>query len=88
MTRDCFLKPVLDADREQHPMIALRRMKLLFAHNLSRKLVPRRADLFPDSTQTGLLGFGTVDDVTLWNHARTNEFMIVSHDRDFADLAS
>jgi len=55
---------------------------------LSRKLVPRRADLFPDSTQTGLLGFGTVDDVTLWNHARTNEFMIVSHDRDFADLAS
>jgi len=28
-------------------------MRLLFDHNLSRKLVRRLADLFPDSSQTG-----------------------------------
>ena len=41
-------------------------MKLLFDHHLSHKLVKRLADVFPDSTQTRLLGMSTADDVALW----------------------
>ena len=63
-------------------------MKLLFDHNLSHKLVRLLADIFPDSTQTKLLGFGQADDLTLWRFAGANGLMVVSFDRDFADLAS
>jgi hypothetical protein len=35
-------------------------VKLLFDHNLSHKLVARLADIYPDSTQTRLLGFARV----------------------------
>jgi len=62
-------------------------MKLLFDHNLSHKLVRRLADLFPDSTQTRLLNFGTADDSIVWRHARENGFVVVTLDKDFADLA-
>ena len=62
-------------------------MKLLFDHNLSHRLVRRLADVFPDSTQTRLLGFGRADDPVIWEHARANGFVIVTLDKDFADLA-
>jgi predicted nuclease of predicted toxin-antitoxin system len=62
-------------------------VKLLFDHHLSQKLVKRLADIFPDSSQTGLLGMGTVDDLTLWNYARQHGFSIVSLDADFCDLS-
>jgi predicted nuclease of predicted toxin-antitoxin system len=44
-------------------------------------------DIFPDSTQTRLLNFSEADDIDIWEHARTNNFTIVSLDKDFADLA-
>ena len=59
-------------------------MKLLFDHNLSHRLVRRLADVFPDSTQTRLLGFGRADDPVIWEHARANGFVIVTLDKDFA----
>jgi predicted nuclease of predicted toxin-antitoxin system len=62
-------------------------MKLLFDHNLSYKLVQRLADLFPDSTQTRFLNFSSANDLTIWNHARENNFFVVTLDKDFADLA-
>jgi predicted nuclease of predicted toxin-antitoxin system len=62
-------------------------MKLLFDHNLSHKLVPRLADIFPGSTQTRLLNFSTADDSTIWQHAKENGFVVVTLDKDFADLA-
>ena len=62
-------------------------MKLLFDHNLSHKLCPRLADLFPDSTQTRLLAFSTASDDTIWQHAKTHGFLVVTLDKDFADLA-
>jgi predicted nuclease of predicted toxin-antitoxin system len=62
-------------------------MKLLFDHNLSHKLVRRLADVFPDSTQTRLLNFSTSDDSTIWQHAKENGFVVVTLDKDFADLA-
>jgi len=62
-------------------------MKLLFDHNLSHKLVPRLADLFPASTQTRLLNFSTATDLTIWQHAKENGFVLVTLDKDFSDLA-
>ena len=62
-------------------------MKLLFDHNLSHKLVRRLADIFPDPTQTKLLGFGAVDDLIIWQHAKENNFVVVTLDKDFSELA-
>jgi len=62
-------------------------MKLLFDHNLSHKLCSRLIDLFPDSTQTRFLSFGTAPDETIWEHAKTNGFVVVTLDKDFSDLA-
>ena len=62
-------------------------MRLLFDHNLSHKLAKRLADVFPGSTQTRLLGFGTARDPEIWQHARTNDFTIVTLDADFSDLS-
>ena len=62
-------------------------MKLLFDHNLSHKLCHRLADLFPESTQTKLLTFETASDQTIWEHARSDGLVVVTLDKDFADLA-
>ncbi len=62
-------------------------MKLLFDHNLSHRLVPRLADIFPDSTQTKPLGFNRATDSVIWEHARANGFVVVTLDKDFADLS-
>ena len=62
-------------------------MKLLFDHNPSHKLCPRLTDLFPDSTQTCLLGFETASDQVIWEYAKVNGFEVVTLDKDFADLA-
>ena len=62
-------------------------MKLLFDHNLSLKLVRRLADIFPASTQTGLLDFSTANDHTVWQHAKENGFVVVTFDKDFSELA-
>ena len=63
-------------------------MKLLFDANLSPRLVPRLAELFPNSAHvfdTDLARF--TSDETIWNYARTNSFIIVTADSDFLDLA-
>jgi len=43
-------------------------VKLLLDHNLSHKLVSRLADLYPNSTQTRLLGFARAGDPEIWFH--------------------
>jgi predicted nuclease of predicted toxin-antitoxin system len=45
------------------------------------------ADVFPGSTQTRLVDFGRASDTEIWFYARTHEFVIVSKDNDFAELA-
>jgi predicted nuclease of predicted toxin-antitoxin system len=63
-------------------------MRLLFDQNLSFKLCRQLVDLFPGSTQTRLLGLSQADDRTLWQYAKTNGFVIVSQDADFAEMAA
>jgi predicted nuclease of predicted toxin-antitoxin system len=62
-------------------------MKLLFDHHLSHKLIKRLADVFPDSTQTRLLGMARSDDPVIWEHAKQNGFIVVTLDSDFYDLS-
>jgi len=62
-------------------------MKLLFDHNLSHKLVRRLVDIFPDSTQTKLIGLGMVNDSVVWQHAKDIGFVVATLDKDFSDLA-
>lgn len=63
-------------------------MKLLFDHNLSHKLVPRLADIFPQSSHTRLAGLAQATDSTVWEFARQNDFIIVTLDADYFDLLS
>ena len=63
-------------------------MKLLFDQNLSFKLCRRLADVFPESNQVRLLGMAGADDRFIWQYAKTNGFVLVSQDADFADMAT
>ena len=62
-------------------------MKLLLDENLSSRLVPRLADLFPDSTHVRDVGLRAADDPSVWDYARQNGFLIVSKDADMHDLS-
>ena len=63
-------------------------MRRLFDQNLSFKLCQALADLFPGSSQVRLLGLGEADDRIVWQHAKTNAFVLVTQDSDFADMAT
>lgn len=62
-------------------------MKLLFDENLSHKLPRRLADIFPHSTHVRDIGLKASDDPLVWDHAKDNDFMIVSKDADIHDLS-
>jgi predicted nuclease of predicted toxin-antitoxin system len=60
-------------------------MKLLFDQNLSRRLVARLADICPNAGHVALLGLDRASDEAVWEHARTNGYVIVTKDADFND---
>ena len=62
-------------------------MKLLLDENLSRHLVRRIEDLFPGSRHISTEGLTQSSDKTLWDYARVNDFVILSADADFYELA-
>ena len=62
-------------------------MKLLLDQNISRKLVDQLEKFFPGTTHIGVLGMETASDEMVWNHARENEFVLVTQDSDFSDRA-
>ncbi len=62
-------------------------VKLLFDQNLSPKLIRRLASLYPNSDHLDFLGLGTAEDALVWEHARSNGFIVVTRDADFADLS-
>jgi predicted nuclease of predicted toxin-antitoxin system len=63
-------------------------VKLLFDENLSPRLVRRIADLFPESLHVRSEGLKQTPDTTVWEYAKSNEFVIVTADSDFFDLAT
>jgi predicted nuclease of predicted toxin-antitoxin system len=58
-------------------------VKLLFDQNLSHRLVPLLADVFPGSEHVRNVGLREADDETVWSFAATDGFMIVTKDEDF-----
>ncbi len=60
----------------------------LFDQNLSFKLGRQLADAFPDSNQVRLIGMEEAEDRAIWEYAKTNGFILVSQDVDFADMAT
>jgi len=60
-------------------------LKLLFDQNLSRKLVTRLADIFPDASHVQFHGLTDADDSKIWEFAKIEGFCIVTQDADFAE---
>lgn len=60
-------------------------MKLLFDQNLSRKLVIRLADIFPNSSHVQFHNLDDKTDTKIWEFAKINNFCIVTQDVDFAE---
>ena len=58
-------------------------MKLLLDANLSPLLAARMQTLFPGSMHVRRIGALGMDDDLIWEHARRNDFTIVSKDSDF-----
>jgi predicted nuclease of predicted toxin-antitoxin system len=63
-------------------------VKLLFDENLSRKLVVRLAELYPESAHVVELDLLESPDREIWEFAKSNAFVIVSPDADFYELAT
>ena len=62
-------------------------MKLLLDQNLSRHLIGRLRDAFPESEHVTALGLGTSPDQEIWSYAGEHGRVIVSKDSDFRQLA-
>jgi predicted nuclease of predicted toxin-antitoxin system len=62
-------------------------VKLLLDENLSRKLVTRLADLFPESIHVSHVDLLEASDGAVWDYAKANGFVIVTADADFFELA-
>ncbi len=62
-------------------------MKLLFDEHLSYKLVNRIKDIFPESKHVNDVGLQTATDKMIWEYAKTKDFIIVTKDSDFIDIA-
>ena len=60
-------------------------MKLLFDQNLSRKLVTRLADIFPNASHVELQGLAEKTDTEIWDFDKLNHFCIVTQDADFTE---
>ena len=63
-------------------------MKLLLDENLSRRAVAFLQGTFPETTQVALLGLEQVNDRTIWEFAKTNNFVIVTKDADFFEMSN
>lgn len=62
-------------------------MRLLFDNNISRKLVARLADVFPDSSHVALEGLERAADETVWAYAVEHGYVIISKDEDLHQRA-
>ena len=63
-------------------------MKLLFDENLSRKLVMRLAELYSHSAHVADADLLERPDLEIWEFAKAGDFIIVTTDSDFYELAA
>jgi predicted nuclease of predicted toxin-antitoxin system len=62
-------------------------VKLFFDANLSRRLLTRLGDVFPDSRHVGLETLPSRTDHAVWDYAAFHGLTIVSKDNDFRQLS-
>jgi predicted nuclease of predicted toxin-antitoxin system len=60
-------------------------VKLLFDENLSFRLVPALADIYPGSAHVRELGLLGAEDSAIWAYAAEHGFLLTSKDTDFYD---
>ncbi len=60
-------------------------MQLLLDQNLSRKLVSRLSDIFPESSHVQFHDLAEKTDTEIWEFAKKNDYSIVTQDADFAE---
>jgi predicted nuclease of predicted toxin-antitoxin system len=60
---------------------------VLLDENLSPRLIPRLASLFPGLIHVRDLGLKQADDREIWEWARTNRHSILTADADFVELS-
>jgi len=61
------------------------RFETTIRSNLSRKLVTRLADIFPNASHVQLHGLAEKTDTEIWDFAKLNDFCIVTQDADFTE---
>jgi predicted nuclease of predicted toxin-antitoxin system len=62
-------------------------MKLLLDQNISYKLIGKLIKIFPATNHVSRLGLDKSSDLLIWNYAKDNDFIIVTQDADFYELA-
>ena len=62
-------------------------MKLLLDQNISRKLVPLLLGFYPHTSHVAEAGLAQATDRQIWDHASENDYVIISKDSDFRQLA-
>ncbi|MBM4343732.1 MAG: DUF5615 family PIN-like protein [Deltaproteobacteria bacterium] len=63
-------------------------MRLLLDQQLSRRLLPRLANVFPDSQHTSGLGLSRGSDTEVFMAARQGGYVLVTMDADFVGLSA
>lgn len=61
---------------------------LFFDAMLSPRLVKRLADIYPGSLHVDSVGLETASDRAVWEHCRNHNYIVVTKDEDFGELAS
>lgn len=62
-------------------------MKLLLDQNVSFRVLKRLPIGFSGSTSLRTIGLHGAKDVQIWEYAKRNEFVILTHDSDFNDFS-
>jgi|TARA_B110000116_G_C16725714_1_gene531288 predicted nuclease of predicted toxin-antitoxin system len=62
-------------------------VKFLFDQNLSRRLIGKLSESFPDSVHVAHVELDRADDEVVWSYARDNGFTILSKDTDFLGIS-
>lgn len=68
--------------RKAHPTASIS-LKFLVDNNLSFKLVQPLSESFPGTKHVRETNGISADDITIWNYAKANNFIILTKDNDF-----
>ncbi|MHB1734573.1 DUF5615 family PIN-like protein [Ferrimicrobium acidiphilum] len=63
-------------------------MKLLLDENLSRRMLGILEPYFPESSHVSFVGLEGAKDTEIWSFAGESNFVIVTRDSDFSELAA